>query len=66
VVRVTVLVDAYNLYYAGRKLCGRGVPGWRWLDIRSMAQTLVVEHAADWPGASIDRVVYCTAHQRCC
>ncbi len=60
-VRVTVLVDAYNLYYAGRKLCGRGVPGWRWLDIRSLAQTLVAEHAADWPGARIDRVVYCTA-----
>src|SRR5260370_41202204 len=60
-VRVTVLVDAYNLYYAGRKLCGRGVPGWRWLDIRSLAEALVAEHAADWPGATVDRVVYCTA-----
>src|SRR5215475_542974 len=60
-VRVTVLIDAYNLCYAGRKLCGRGVAGWRWLDIKSLAQALVAEHAADWPGAGVDRVVYCTA-----
>jgi hypothetical protein len=59
--RVTVLVDAYNLYYAGRKLCGRGVAGWRWLDIRSLAGALVAEQAALWPGATVDRVVYCTA-----
>lgn len=59
--RVTVLVDAYNLYYAGRKLCGRGTAGWRWLDIRSLAAALVAEHATDWPSASIERVVYCTA-----
>lgn len=54
-------VDAYNLYYAGRKLCGRGVAGWRWLDIRSLAGALVAEQAVLWPGATVDRVVYCTA-----
>ncbi len=59
--RVSVLVDAYNLYYAGRKLCGRGVPGWRWLDVRSLAATLVAEQSAVWPGAMVERVVYCTA-----
>lgn len=59
--RVTVLVDAYNLYYAGRKLCGRGTAGWRWLDIRALAFALVAEHAAEWPFAAIERVVYCTA-----
>ena len=59
--RVTVLVDAYNLHYAGRKLRGRGVAGWRWLDIRSLAASLVAEQAALWPGATIERVVYCTA-----
>lgn len=59
--RVTVLVDAYNLYYAGRKLCGRGVPGWRWLDIRSLAAALVAEQSAVWPDATVERVVYCTA-----
>jgi hypothetical protein len=59
--RVSVLVDAYNLYYAGRKLCGRGVPGWRWLDVRSLAAALVLEQSAVWPGATVKRVVYCTA-----
>jgi hypothetical protein len=60
-VRVSVLVDAYNLYYAGRKLCGRGVAGWRWLDVRSLASALVAEQAVLWPGARVERVVYCTA-----
>jgi hypothetical protein len=59
--RVSVLVDAYNLYYAGRKLCGRGVAGWRWLDVRSLASALVLEQSALWPGATVERVVYCTA-----
>lgn len=59
--RVSVLVDAYNLYYAGRKLCGRGAAGWRWLDVRSLAAALVAEQSVLWPGARIERVVYCTA-----
>jgi len=62
--RVTVLVDAYNLYYAGRKLCGRGRAGWRWLDIRSLATALVAEQAALWPNAAVGRLVYCTARIR--
>src|SRR5579859_7906162 len=59
--RVGIFVDAFNLYYAGRKLCGRSTPGWRWLDIRALARTLVAEHAHVWPGAAVDRIVYCTA-----
>jgi hypothetical protein len=59
--RIGVFVDAYNLYYAGRKLCGRGLPGWRWLDIRSLSAALVAEQSSLWPGATIERVVYCTA-----
>jgi hypothetical protein len=58
--RVGVYVDAYNLYYGGRSSCGRGVAGWRWLDIRHLAQALIAERT-DWPGAEIKRVVYCTA-----
>ena len=58
---VSVLADAYNLYYAGRKVCGRGLSDWRWLDIRSLAKALVAEQASVWPGATVDRVVYCTA-----
>ena len=58
--RVGVYVDGYNLYYGGRSLCGRGTPGWRWLDIRAMADTLIRERR-NWPGAQIERLVYCTA-----
>jgi len=58
--RVGVYVDAYNLYYGGRGLCGRGTAGWRWLDIRGLATTLVAQRT-DWAGAQIDRIVYCTA-----
>lgn len=58
--RVGVYVDAYNLYYGGRGLCGRSTAGWRWLDIRSLATTLV-GWRTDWPGANVTRIVYCTA-----
>jgi NYN domain len=58
--RVGVYVDGYNLYYGGRSLCGRGTAGWRWLDIRALAATLV-ERRTNWSDAVITRVVYCTA-----
>ncbi|MEU4391009.1 NYN domain-containing protein [Kribbella sp. NPDC023855] len=58
--RVGVYVDGYNLYYGGRELCGRSQPGWRWLDIRAIAQRVLVQ-ASTWTTATIDRVVYCTA-----
>ena len=58
--RVGVYVDGYNLYYGGRSLCGRGTPGWRWLDIRGLARTLISERK-NWPGATLSRIVYCTA-----
>ncbi len=59
--RVGVYVDGYNLYYGGRKACGRGATGWRWLDVRALASTLIAEQASLWPGATITRLVYCTA-----
>ncbi|TCO57259.1 NYN domain-containing protein [Actinocrispum wychmicini] len=59
--RVGVYVDGYNLYYGGRKQCGRGTAGWRWLDLRALATALVAEQGHIWPGAQVDRVVYCTA-----
>lgn len=58
--RVGVYVDAYNLYYGGRSLCGRGTPGWRWLDIRALSQSVISERQ-DWHGAVLGPVVYCTA-----
>jgi len=57
--RVGVYVDGFNLYYSGRKQLDK-VPGWRWLDIRALATDLV-QARREWPGASVERVVYCTA-----
>lgn len=58
--RVGVYIDGFNLYYGGRGLCGQGTPGWRWLDVRALATHLVTNHS-NWAGATIERVVYCTA-----
>lgn len=58
--RVGVYIDGFNLYYGARFLCGRGTPGWRWLDVRSLAVDLVGRRRS-WADASVERVVYCTA-----
>ncbi|WAL49799.1 NYN domain-containing protein [Rhodococcus pyridinivorans] len=58
--RVGVYIDGFNLYYGARYLCGRGTAGWRWLDLRRLSANLVAAHSG-WNGASIERVVYCTA-----
>lgn len=57
--QVGVYVDGYNLYYGGRHQLGKA-PGWRWLDLRALAETLVTEQRG-WPTAVVQRVVYCTA-----
>lgn len=57
--RVGVYIDGFNLYFGARGLCGRGTPGWRWLDVRALSNALL-RHSG-WAGAQIDRVVYCTA-----
>lgn len=57
--RVGVYVDAYNLYYGGRRLMGGpGKSGWKWLDLRRLAEAIV---ATRWDSAQVVRVVYCTA-----
>jgi hypothetical protein len=55
-----VYVDGFNLYYGARGLCGRGTPGWRWLDLRSLTTDLVGRRSS-WDGATVHRLVYCTA-----
>jgi hypothetical protein len=45
----------------GRKLCGRQVSGWQWLDIRALAASLAAEQSGRWGNATIARVIYCTA-----
>lgn len=59
--RVGIYVDAFNVYYGGRDLCGRGAAGWRWLDLASLSHSLL--DARLWPGAAPHRLVYCTAHR---
>jgi len=54
--RVGVYIDGFNLYYGARGLCGQGKPGWRWIDLRGLANQL-----AAWPGCTVTRIVYCTA-----
>lgn len=59
--KVGVYVDGYNLYYGGRNIMGgRGQKGWKWLDVRQLAEALVRTRSG-WNGAQVTRVVYCTA-----
>lgn len=58
--KVGVFVDGYNLYYGGRAVCGRGAPGWRWLDVRSLVEEAIRDQGS-WSNASISKVIYCTA-----
>jgi hypothetical protein len=57
--RVGVYIDAFNVYYGARTLCGRGTPGWRWLDIVALAADLI--NPAIWPDPKIVTAAYCTA-----
>jgi len=56
--RLHVFYDGFNLYYGARGLCGKGAPGWRWVDLRALAGSLF---PPSWASASVFRVVYCTA-----
>ncbi|KQR17863.1 NYN domain-containing protein [Cellulomonas sp. Leaf334] len=58
--RVGVYVDGFNLYYGAKGLCGQGTAGWRWLDVRALADRIVAANSG-WTGATVTRVVYCTA-----
>lgn len=62
--RVGVYVDGFNLWYGGRALMGgRGVPGWRWLDLRTLFDTVVGRESRWSPTPTIAHVVYCTARR---
>lgn len=58
--RVGVYIDGFNLYYGGKFICGASTPGWRWLDLRKLANDLIAKHSP-WTNFTVDRVVYCTA-----
>jgi hypothetical protein len=59
--RVGVYIDGFNLYYGARRICGRGTPGWRWLDLRALAAGLLTGPGAGWGAVSSTRIVFCTA-----
>jgi len=59
--RIGVYVDGFNLYYGARDLCGRGKSGWRWLDLEALANDLIQRHQAWAGGATLERLIYCTA-----
>lgn len=58
--RIGAYIDGYNLYYGARRMCGRGTPGWRWLDIKELVASLVVSRSG-WAGSHDVEVTYCTA-----
>ena len=60
--RVGAYVDGLNVYYGGRHLCGRDAPGWRWFDLAASVERMIERNAA-WAaqGATLNRLVYCTA-----
>jgi uncharacterized LabA/DUF88 family protein len=58
--RVGAYIDGFNLYYGARQSCGRGTPGWRWLDIRSLVESVLPQAWLN-QGAALEKVVYCTA-----
>jgi uncharacterized LabA/DUF88 family protein len=57
--QVGVYVDGYNLYYGGRHQLGK-TPGWRWLDLRALATTLVAEQRS-WPTGFVEQDAYLKA-----
>lgn len=59
--RIGVYVDGFNLYYGARGLCGRSTAGWRWLDLRALAERLLGGPGAGWGPGVVERLVYCTA-----
>ncbi len=52
-------VDAFNVYYRARKVCGRGTAGWRWVDLAGLAMDLI--NPRIWPNPQLARFAYCTA-----
>lgn len=58
--RIGAYIDGYNLYYGARRMCGRGTPGWRWLDIKSLVTSLVAANSG-WVGPHQIDITYCTA-----
>jgi hypothetical protein len=56
--RIGVYIDGFNLYYGAREMCGRGRPGWRWLDLEALAKDLIGrQHNWTAAGATLETLV---------
>lgn len=57
-------IDGFNLYYGGRSYF-HSRAGWRWLDLRALATTIigVASQQPAWNGAVLTRLVYCKLEQ---
>ena len=70
---VGVYIDGYNLYYRGKSLCKNGTAAWKWLNPRTLAESVLtnqLQFAASqgwtqlvqaWKNATVSRVIYATA-----
>jgi len=58
--KIGAYIDGYNLYYGARRMCGKSTPGWRWIDLKSLVESLVSAHSG-WAGPHQIEVTYCTA-----
>lgn len=58
--RVEVYLDGFNLYYGGKFQCLDDPTGWKWLNLRSLADRVISSHSG-WNDPFISNIVYCTA-----
>jgi hypothetical protein len=56
--KVGIYIDGFNVYYGGESIMGKGVAGWRWLDMRAAFQAVAAAH---WHVTELTPVVYCTS-----
>jgi hypothetical protein len=74
VMKIGVYIDGYNLYYGGKRLARNSTgSSWKWLSPRMLAESVLTAQqqfaaaqgwsqlVTAWAGASVSRVVYCTA-----
>lgn len=52
--RIALVVDAFNVYYAAREVCGRHRRGWKWIDLGALAERKLVA----WSGGRITEIHY--------
>lgn len=57
--RIGVYVDAFNVYYGARGLCGKHTTSWKWIDLAGLAMGMI--NPGLWPDAELVILAYCSA-----